>query len=172
MEIDNRLLSLIICNGKDEIEIPGVSCILPTNDSNKLLIMEETAQKIVDIIKNTNSQELIFFHLRGIKGSGKRTQVIRVANIIKVTIIMVDLSIICNKEELDFSNLILTICREAIVSQGLICCYNFNIFQDEKFHNQHYEDIILKKVKRFSSFIFICSNIDNKKDFNNNLEFI
>ncbi len=158
--LDKRLKSFIMYGGTKQISINGVYCYTPI-ENNSLPVMENIAERLCEIVNNTE-QENIYFHLWGVEGLGKRTQVKRFAEILGVSAIMVDLSQIYMLEEKVFYTTLLTICREAIISQGFVCFYNFDVFTREDCPDKRYENLVLDTAQRFMNVIFILSEKEDR----------
>lgn len=158
--LDERLKSFIMYGGSKQISINGVYCYTPI-ENNSLPVMENIAERLCEIVNNAG-QESIYFHLWGAEGLGKRTQVKRFAEILDVSAIMVDLSQIYMLEEKVFYATLLTICREAIISQGFVCFYNFDVFTREDCPDKRYENLVLDTAQRFMNVIFILSEKEDR----------
>lgn len=161
MNIDDRLLSFILSNGQKKIGLNGINCIIPMENS-PLPIMEDIANKMCSITNSWDKEESIYFNLFGPSGSGKKTLVQRYAQIMGIAVVMVDLNQIYLLEEKDFYNTLLTICRETIIGQGVVCFCNFDVFSKEDCPNKIYENLILNTVQRFTNVCFLLTNKEDR----------
>ncbi len=155
-DIDPRLLSFIMSNGKQEINIKGVYCYASMNDQ-PLPVMDDIAQRIASVVKGSQSNRTMYFYLNGPQNIGKKTQVKRFSEIMNISVIMIDITQIEFKTEKLFYDIIITACREAVINQGAICFYNFDELFSAQNENAKYIDMILEAAEKFSSVIFILS---------------
>ena len=168
MIVSERLKDFILSNGENPISVKGISCYVPAQE-DELVVNETLAKRIVNFVANNNVNETMYLHLHGCKGIGKTTVVKRVAQIMDTAVVMMDVSWLDKSNEKEFRDLVMTACREQIITQGVICFYNFDSIlseNDEDENNQknqyaymRYINFILDTARQFSDLVFILSSV-------------
>lgn len=168
--ISARLLSFIMNNGEGELARNDISCFIP-GDDNPLPIMEETAYQLANVLRRTDRGQALYFYISGPQGIGKRTQVKRVAEMMTMSMTMVDVAQLDFKNDMNFYNALVTACRETIISQGAICFYNFDVLyppEDEREgppqdkDKERFISVILNTAAQYTSVIFVLSKTEKK----------
>ena len=156
-EVDPRLLSFIMTNGQEPIDIKGVYCHMPDQFSEPLPVMEEFSFQLYDVVKKYDNKNTVYFNLNGPNGIGRKTQVIRFSDLTEISTIMVDVAQLDLKDSKEFYNSVITACREAIMMQGLICFQNFDVLFSPQYEDEKYADVLLGTAYKFSNIIFVLS---------------
>ena len=148
-EIDPRLYENLVCEEKN-INIPGIN-IYNSNISEELVIREQIAQDICDIISSTD--ESVYFYVHGEFGIGKSTIIKRVCDILDESLVRVNVS---QKNEMLFGDYIMTACREAVLNNNYISLYNIDKIIDTP---EGFEQVAfaIKTSRSFSQIIFLVS---------------
>ena len=164
-EIDPRVYENLVYNNKN-INIPGIN-IYNNSITKKLVIRENIAQNIYNMISNTS--ENLYFYVHGEFGIGKDTIIRRVCDMLNKNLVCVNIP---QKTELLFGDYIMTACREAVINNNYMSLYNIDKIIDtpEGFEKVRFA---IETAGKFSQIIFLVSekNINLSQKFTD-LEYI
>ncbi len=155
--LDDRIYSFIISNGRASVDMSGVEVYLPS-DSSELLINEDIPNRLYEAVSIASDQfDNLYFYIYGPYGVGKRTIVRRFSDILNASIAMIDLSKVLENSVKSLYNTLIVACREAVINQGCVCIYNYDVIQSEEEDFKGYEEAVISVTKKFSNIIIILS---------------
>lgn len=161
-KLDQRLFSFIESNGRSKIDLRGVQCVTK-NENKPLLVMEDIPERMASVAYENKKGETIFYYLNGPEGIGKRTIAKRFASILDTSLILIDVMQLNVADQKIFYEILITVCREAIINQGVLCFFNFDYFMSEENENYQYIDLIMSTARQYSALVVILSKDPIKK---------
>lgn len=168
-EIDTNLCNFIMSDGKSSSKLNNVEIFYPNVDNlDKLDIHEDISHKFSEFLSK-NSKENCYFHLYGSKGIGKKSIVVRAANLAKSSLVMLKLDKNIISGENKFYKTLISSLREAYLLGAVFCVSNLEFL----YYPEHERKIgiLLNLLRNYVSKVFVLSNINDfekKKSCNTN----
>ena len=130
--LDPRLEEFLFQNGGVRLEAPAVRTWAPGPEPKPLLIREETARALAGVISADGAErETLYICLKAAPGTGRNTQVRRVAEILGLPVVFFDCGACRTMRRGEFFARLRTAGRETILEAGILALRRFEALLEE-----------------------------------------
>lgn len=164
-KIDKNIFDFVMSNGKSNISSREFSVYFPKNTKKEKekIVRENEAINLCKVCKI--SMQNIYFIISGEKGIGKKTLVKKIASILSKALIIINIEKCLNSES-NFSDIITTVLRQVLLTNGLVCFDGIELIKNRK----RRLEFILSMSKNYSKNSFFILNENSNQKINWQLE--
>lgn len=161
LSIDSRVFENIMGNADKKMSLPGTALYLPLKESAPLTVREDLASKTAEFMKDFLVGNTLYCHICAEPGSGKKTLMKRVCDILQRGVVYADLEKSPRDNE-NFLEYIMSICREAFFTKSFVCFDNFDSLFGNSSLLTSADEIIIKSALKFTGGVFVLSKYDRR----------
>ena len=163
LKLDNRIVNFLLDSNEMDNRLAPVAFLLSSRaDQKQIVLAQEVQNQIKEFVESYlrnpgSNKENLLFYFYGPDGSGKLPVVQAVCKELGFPLIIADIKKLLEKE-LPFEEMILLLCREALLQPATLCFKNFDYLFAENNKYKKQLDSLLEWTKSLSRLTFLLGS--------------